>query len=157
MWKDIFKTTAIAGTLDILAAFTKAFISNKVTPGIVLKFIASGIMGNEAFSGDYPIMILGLIIHFFIVFCITLTFFLVYPKLRFLKQSIFLNSFLIAIIAWTITTQIIIPLSKIKTPPFNLLNAFMAITILYVCIGLPIAFFTRHYYRGLPGKSNGRK
>jgi hypothetical protein len=155
MWKQILKTTAVAGSLDIIAACVQAYLSKGVAPGTILKYIASGIFGKEAFSGGFEFLIFGLFIHFLIVFICALTYFLVYPKLRLLQKSVFLNSFIIAVIAWAITTRIIIPLSKIQLPPFNLSKVLIAISILYFCIGLPIAGFTKQFYsKSLNGDRN---
>ena len=146
MWKQIFKTVLIAGFLDIAAACTQAYLSKAVTPDIVLKYIASGVFGKTAFSGGFGYMLFGLIIHFFIVFSYTVIYFLVYPKLKLLHNSILLSSLFIALISWAITTRLIIPLSKIDSPTFNFTKATIALTILYFCIGLPIAFFAKHFY-----------
>jgi len=147
MWPQIFITAIIAGVLDITAAFIQAYLSKSVTPDIVLKYIASGVLGKDAFSGGFEIVILGLLIHLFIAFSCTSIYFIAYPKLGLLHKNILLSAILVALIAWTITTRIIIPLSRIQPPPFNLTNALLAITILYLCIGLPITLLTKNFYK----------
>jgi hypothetical protein len=147
MWKQIFKTTVIAGCLDITAACIQAYLSKSVTPVILLKFIASGIFGKDAFSGGIEFMLFGLFVHFLIVFTCTVTYFLLYPKLKLLQKNILLSSLFVALIAWAITTRLIIPLSKIQTPAFNFTKALIAVAVLYFCIGLPITFFAKKFYR----------
>jgi hypothetical protein len=147
MWKSIFITTLIAGTLDIAAACINAYHSAKITPDIILKYIASGAFGKTAFTGGTGMMIYGLLFHYIIAFACTFTFFLLYPKLSFLKHSIFLNAFLLGIIAWFVTTIIIIPLSKIPTSPIKFSQALIAISILIICIGLPVAYAAKKYFR----------
>ena len=146
MWKQIFKAAVIAGCLDITAACIQVYLSYKMTPDILLKSIASGVFGKDAFSGGFEFMLFGLFIHFLIAFSCTLTYFLVYPKLKLLHKNILLSSLFVALIAWAITTRLIIPLSKIPTPAFNFTKALIAISILYFCIGLPITFFAKHFY-----------
>jgi hypothetical protein len=146
MWKQILKTTLIAGCLDITAACIQAYLSKSVTPDILLKFIASGVFGKDAFSGGFEFILFGLFVHFLIVFASTLTYFLVYPKLKLLQTNIFLSSLFVALIAWAITTRLIIPLSKIQTPSFDFTKALIAISVLYLCIGLPITFFAKKFY-----------
>lgn len=146
MWKQIIKTTVIAGSLDITAACIQAYISKGITPAIVLKYIASGVLGKEAFGGVYGIMALGLLFHFIIAFACTTVFFLLYPKLKILHHKILLNSLLIAVIAWAVTTQIVIRLSKIQPPVFNPGKAAIAAAILFVCIGLPISIAAKQFY-----------
>mgnify|MGYP001160518652 CR=1 FL=1 len=146
MWKQIVKTTVIVGCLDITAAFIQAYLSKSVTPDIVLKYIASGVFGKDAYSGGFEFMLFGLLVHFLIALACTISYFLAYPKLKLLHKNIFLSSMFIALIAWTITTRLIIPLSKIQTPAFNFTKTIIATSILYLCIGLPIAFFAKHFY-----------
>lgn len=147
MWKHIFKAALIAGCLDITAACIQAWLMKSIPPGTVLKYIASGVFGKDAFAGGTGYILFGLLFHFAIAFACTLVYFLVYPKLKLLHLSILLSSLLIAVIAWASTTQLIIPLSKIKPAPFDITKAITAITILFVCIGLPVSYFAKRYYK----------
>jgi uncharacterized membrane protein YagU involved in acid resistance len=147
MWKSIILTTLLAGTLDITAACINAYQSAKITPDIILKYIASGAFGNAAFSGGMGMMMYGILFHFIIAFACTFAFFLLYTTLSFLKKSIFLNAVLIGIIAWFVTTIIIIPLSKIPPNPIKVSQALIAILILIICIGLPVAYAAKRYFR----------
>jgi len=78
----IIWTTFLAGTLDITAAFINSYLRSEVTPDIVLQYIASGVLGREAFSGGLGTAFLGLIFHYLIAFVWTLIFFKLYPLLR---------------------------------------------------------------------------
>jgi uncharacterized membrane protein YagU involved in acid resistance len=146
MWKQILKTTFIAGSLDIIAACTQAWLVKGTTPQIVLKYIASAVFGKDAFAGGTGMILSGLLFHFMIAFACTLVYFMLYPKIKLLHINIFLSSLFIALIAWIVTTRLIIPLSKIKPAPFNLTKALTAIAILYVCIGLPVSVFAKRYF-----------
>lgn len=139
-------TTLIAGTLDIIAACISNYLVSGTTPDRILKFIASGVFGKDALNGGFGMMATGLLFHFIISFTCTLAFFLLYPKLSFLKKSILLNAVLIGITAWFVTTQIIIPLSNIKTAPLTFISAFRAIIILILCIGFPISYGAKKYF-----------
>ena len=146
MWKQILKTTIIAGCLDITAACLQAWFAKSITPDIVLKYIASGVFGKAAFAGAAGFILFGLLVHFLIAFACTLVYFLLYPKLKILHAHILLSSLFIAVIAWTVTTKQIIPLSQIKPAPFNLTKALIAIAILYCCIGVPVSYFAKRYF-----------
>ena len=146
MWKQIFKTALIAGCLDITAACLQAWLTKSITPDIILKYIASGIFGKAAFSGGTGFVLFGLFIHFFVAFACTLVYFLVYPKLKLLHKNILLSALFVAVIAWAVTTQLIVPLSKIVPPHFNFTKVIIAIAILYCCIGLPVCFFAKRYF-----------
>jgi hypothetical protein len=146
MWKSILFTTFIAGTCDIVAACTQAYISAKILPTIVLKYIASGVFGKSAYEGGIEILLLGLLFHYLIALACTAAFYWLYPKLSFPKFSLFLNAFIIGIVAWFVTTQMIIPMSQITPAPFSVSKALMAISILIVCIGFPIAYRAKQFY-----------
>lgn len=146
LFKQIAVTTLIAGTLDIIGACISNFVVSGVLPGRILQFIASGVFGKAAFNGGYGMMAAGLLFHFIIAFACTTVFFLLYPKINFLKKSVWLNAVLIALTAWVVTTQVIIPLSKIPKPPFSFIGAARAIVILIICIGLPISYAANKEY-----------
>jgi hypothetical protein len=146
MRKQIFITTLIAGFLDIAGACTQAYLSRSITPDVLLKHIASGFFGKDAFTGGFGMMMIGLLVHFFIVLACTLIFFLLYPKLKFLQHSIIINSLLIALVAWTVTNLVIIPMSNITTAPINYLRAMIGFAILFICIGLPISISAKKFY-----------
>ncbi|HSR17657.1 MAG TPA: hypothetical protein VLM39_06140, partial [Ignavibacteriaceae bacterium] len=55
----IIWTTFLAGTLDINAAFINSYLRSEVTPDIVLQYIASGLLGPDAFSGGWMTAFLG--------------------------------------------------------------------------------------------------
>jgi uncharacterized membrane protein YagU involved in acid resistance len=149
MWKSIFTTTIIAGTLDITAACINAYMNAKITPDIVLKYVASGFFGKSAFAGGTEMILSGLLFHFIIAFACTFVYFWLYPKIDFLKQNIALNAILIGIIVWFVTTIIIIPMSKITPNPFNFYKALIAVCILIVCIGLPIAYCAKRFFNSI--------
>jgi hypothetical protein len=146
MWKLILKATIIAGIMDISVACINAYISSKVTPTVLLKYVASGAFGASAFDGGYNMMAMGLLFHFIIVFACTTIYFMSYPYLSFLKKNIFINSILIAAIAWIVTTLIIVPNSKINPPSLIFLKQLKLFTILIFCIGFPISYFAQKYY-----------
>jgi uncharacterized membrane protein YagU involved in acid resistance len=146
MIKQVLKATLLAGTLDICAAFIQAYSTHKIPPLTILKYIAGGVFGKEAFTGGYHMAAFGLLFHFIIAFACALIFFLLYPKLKFLKYSVVLNSVLIALVAWAVTNFIIMPLSKLPKGNFDLSRAAIAVAILFVCIGLPLALMAKRYY-----------
>lgn len=145
-FNTILTTTFIAGVIDFAAACVQAYVSNGLTPAIVLKYIASGLLGKAAFSGGLPVMFLGLLAHFMVVFACVWCFFYCYPKIIFLTKSIIINALLIGLVAWLVTNVIVIPLSQIKPAPFNLPNALISISILVICIGLPTAFAAKRCF-----------
>lgn len=147
MKKIILTTGLLAGTLDILAAFIQSYLMANVVPSTVLKYIASGVFGKSAYSGGVEMQIWGLLFHFIIAFACTISYFLLYPKFKLLKNYWLVGSLLIAIIAWAVSNWIIIPMSQIAMRSFQLSKVIMAITILFFCIGIPIGYRAHTFYK----------
>ncbi len=61
--KSVLAGGGIAGLLDILFAISFA-AWNGMPPGRLLQTVASGILGNAAFSGGFASALLGLALHF---------------------------------------------------------------------------------------------
>lgn len=144
--KHVIITGFIAGVLDITGACLASYFSKGLVPGTVLKYVASGVFGKAALEGGYGMMAWGLFFHFIIAYSCTVVFWGVYPKIDFLKKSIFINAVLIALTAWAVTNLIIIPLSRIGMPKFTISSVTRAVTVLILCIGLPISYGTKKYY-----------
>ncbi|MDQ6610020.1 MAG: hypothetical protein M3Y85_09400, partial [Bacteroidota bacterium] len=85
--KQIFFTGLLVGTLDITAASIQFFIKTGKGPGTILKFVASGLFGKEAFTGGIPMIIAGLIIHFMIAMTFTLLFALLIKNIALLCEN----------------------------------------------------------------------
>ena len=154
MIKQIMKAGLLAGTLDIAAACIQAYAVRRIMPGDVLKYVASGVFGSAAFEGGYGMMFMGLLFHFFIAIACAAVFFVSYPKIELLKNSIVLNSLLIALTAWAITTQVIVPISNVpKGGSFDLTRAAIAIGILFICIGMPISVLAKRYFNRVKSNS----
>lgn len=154
MWKHIFIATLLAGILDISAASIQVFLAARLTPDVVLRYIASGAFGKAA-DTSWPYLLFGLLVHFFIVFMCALVYFRLYPRISLVRKNIFLSAFLIAGIAWIVTTRIIIPLSKINPPPFHWEKALLAVAILYICVGIPIAVIAAGFFESAKEKVTG--
>ena len=146
--KAILTTWLLAGTLDILAAFTQYMIgTGGKNPVNVLLFIASGVFGREtAFSGGYPMAALGLAFHYFIALSWTLLFFFAYPKMNILAKNKFATGIAYGIVIWLVMNQIVLPLSNVSRGAFDLGRAALGTLVLMVCVGLPISFTIGKYY-----------
>lgn len=148
--KDLIQTIAwvglLAGTLDILSAFLQAYIAKGIIPETILRFVASGFFGKEAFSGGAMMPVYGLLFHFFIAYSFTAFFFLIYPSMKILPKSIIMTAIVYGIFMYVVTNFIVLPLSKIPAITFHLDKALLATGILIIAIGLPLSYFARRFY-----------
>jgi len=136
----------LAGSLDILAAFINAYIAKGVLPALVLRYIASGLFGKEAFTGGSIMVVSGLLFHFVIAYSFTIFFFYAYPHLKFLSKNVFITAIAMGIFIYVVMTWMVLPLTKLPPITFHLDKAALAILILTVVIGLPVSFFAKKHY-----------
>ena len=143
--RAIAKSWLIVATLDILAAFIQTWLYGR-NPIKVLNYIASGVFGQSAIEGTWHYGLYGLIFHYFIALSWTTLFFLMYPRLKFLSKNLTLTGMGYGLFVWILMTQAVLPLSNVTRGPFRLTSAIIAIVILMVAIGLPLAFMAAKFY-----------
>jgi uncharacterized membrane protein YagU involved in acid resistance len=133
----------LAGTLDALAAIV--LLANMHAKR-VFQFIASALLGrNTAFQGGMSTAILGLALHYFIAFSFTVFFFLIYPRLSFLRKNALLDALLYGIFVWLVMNLIVLPLVGIHQS-LTTGKVVYNMIILTFTIGLPVSFLARKYY-----------
>jgi uncharacterized membrane protein YagU involved in acid resistance len=147
-FKTILLAGFIAGLLDITAAIV---ILGKMNVAGVLKFVASGVFGKEAFAGGNEMALYGLLFHFTIAYSFTLLYFFIYPHIAFLQKQKILAGLLYGIIVWAIMNRLVVPLTNAPKGPFKWDRALLNMVILMVMIGLPISLIIPSYYNKKSG------
>jgi hypothetical protein len=146
--RPIVMACALAGTLDILAAFT-FYAVRRVSPVRVLQSVASGLLGAASFSGGAPTAVLGLLLHFFIATTAASVYYVASRRLPLLLRRPFACGALYGVIVYVVMTFIVVPLSAAPRRPFAWGPALIMVMIHIVCVGMPIAWATRRYRRAL--------
>jgi hypothetical protein len=146
LFTAILLTGLVAGVLDGFAAVNSYMSSGKTDPGMVFKYIASGVFGKAAYTGGTGMIMWGVFFHFLISYGLTVFYFWLYPRVKWLGENKVTAGVLYGIFAWLVTTQLIVPLSKIQQPPFNIHKAITAMQILVLFIGLPVSLMTNKHY-----------
>jgi hypothetical protein len=136
--RTILIAAALAGALDILAAFTVSGASG-VAPFRVLQAIASGILGAQAFHGGMQTAVLGLLLHFIIAAIAAAAYFAVSRKWSLLLERPLLCGPLYGLVVYAVMKTIVLPLSLVnfKASQWHSVVIMMVIHMLFV--GLPIA------------------
>lgn len=142
----VLTTGLIAGTLDILAACTSAYLRAGMTPEKLLQFVASGLFGADAFNGGVTMAITGLLMHFMIAISWTLLFYLLYPRLSILRKNKILAGVIYGAFVWVMMNRVILPFTAIAKSPFNPVSALIGMVILMLMIGMPNAFRAPKYF-----------
>ena len=145
--KTILVTGLLAGTLDALAAIIHYTINGGKLPSRIFQYIASGAVGEQAFTGGTGMVILGIIFHYTIAFAFTLFFFLIYPRINLLSKNKILTAIAYGIFVWLVMNLIVVPMSNIPASPFNLKQAVIGAVILMLAIGLPVSIIIGRYYQ----------
>jgi uncharacterized membrane protein YagU involved in acid resistance len=143
----IIKAGLIVGTLDIFAAFLYyAIRTGRKDVFSVLKYVASGLYGKAAFSGDAKMLVAGLLLHYSIAFAFTLFLFWLFSKTKVFSQNTLLTGILYGVFIWIAMNLVVVPLSSIDKRPFNTVNALVNMLILIFCIGIPLTVKANNFY-----------
>ena len=140
----VLKAWLVAGTLDILTACMMYWLRTGKDPLFVLKVVASGALGKDAYVGGAGTNFLGLLFHFIIALSWTVAYFIIYPKLP--KGNWIVMGLIYGIVVWIGMNLVVLPLSQIGPQPFVLTAAIRGALVLMIMIGLPISFVSSRYY-----------
>lgn len=133
----------IAGVLDIAAVFAFWAVRN-VSPGAILRSIASSLLGPAADAGGAAEALIGLTLHFAVSFAFAAAYVIASLRIPSLQARPLLLGPLYGIVAYVIMTFIVVPMSAATfkgpwPPPLENLAASLAIHLFL--FGLPIAWF----------------
>ena len=146
-FQPIFWGGLIAGTLDICAAFLTAWLRRGVSPGAVLRFVASGLLGAAAFTGGAKTAAIGLALHFLIATVATIVFYLASRKLLFLVERPVHFGLLYGVAVYLFMNFVVLPLSLVTRGPVTVSGFIIGLLTIMFCVGLPIALIVRRFSR----------
>ena len=138
----------LAGVLDIIDAFV-FFGARGVKLIRIPQSIASGIMGDAAYSGGWTTFAVGLGLHFAIAVVMAFVFYLIASAVPLVRKALTVSGLVYGLGCWGVMTYLVLPVSRFKgghNPPFppevgpQLYNALFAHMVL---VGLTIAWMTR--------------
>ncbi|MET0464816.1 MAG: hypothetical protein ABW007_16760, partial [Chitinophagaceae bacterium] len=109
----IIKAGLLAGTMDLLAAFIKYLLEGKKDVTVILRYIATGVLGKGAMKGGMEISALGLILHYVIAFVFTIFLFWSYGKMRLARFHPLIVGLIYGIFTWLVMNLAIVPFSRV--------------------------------------------
>jgi hypothetical protein len=128
-----------AGTLDL----TQAFILFGTRVPLV---IAAGLLGRGALRGGTGTYVLGVLLHFFIAFSFTATYFVASRRLRFLTEHPLVCGLFYGMAVELVMSLIVLPLSALHSAgPYSLHDLILGLVVHMVVIGLPISYSVRQF------------
>jgi hypothetical protein len=135
---------AVAGTLDITEDLIFVALHG-ITPAMVFRYIASGLLGPAATAVGLAPVLLGVVLHYAIAFAWTALFYLANRKLEALRRHAVASGVLYGGFVYLVMTQVVVPLSRVphgvaSTSLAARVNGVLAVVI---CIGLTISLLSR--------------
>lgn len=139
--RTIAITGLIVGAMDITAATIQA-ISRGATATRLLQFVASGLIGQKAFTGGAGTAALGLGLHFVIAFTLVTVFYAASRGIVLLSRYAVASGIVYGLIVFGVMNLIVLPLSAAK-PRHSLTGDLIQIGIHMFVIGLPTSLLVR--------------
>ena len=129
----------IAGTIDIGAAA----LINAASIAVILKAIASGILGNASFEQGIEAESLGLFLQWAMSILIAAIFVITASWVNLLKRQWLAAGLAYGVVVFFVMNYVVVPLSAIgRIPHFTALR-FLANLLAMLLFGVIIAFFAR--------------
>ena len=89
---------------------------------LVIQYIASGAIGNAAFTGGLATALLGLLVHFFISLVVAGVFILSIDRIPLLRRNIIFGSLLYGIGVFVVMYYVVLPLSAAPPVPLQAMD-----------------------------------
>jgi hypothetical protein len=142
----IVRAGLLAGTMDGLAAALLYVIRTGKNPIAVYRFVASGVFGQDALSGGLAMGLTGILFHYMIAMGWAIIFFVACTKIPILLKNWFISGITYGLFVWLMMNLVVLPLSRVSALTMTVNGVLIGISVLMVCIGLPISFLARKYY-----------
>jgi hypothetical protein len=131
----------VVGILDAIDAIIAFKVFAGFDPIPIYQFVASGLLGKEAFSGGMSAAGLGLGVHFLVAFAAAALYINVSRNWAILRQHWLACSLAYGVGVYVFMNYAVIPLSRIEPSPFSFplfLNGVVGHALL---VGVPIGYF----------------
>ena len=146
---SLLRLSLIGGMISGLLHF---LIQQGLVFGLILKapiisqlqFVASGIMGDAAFTGGLATALLGLVLDFIMITIMAGVFILSVDRIPLLRRNVILGSILYGLGVYIVMNFIVLPLSAAPALPAPPLWLFIELILQHiVLIGLPLGLLVQ--------------
>jgi hypothetical protein len=146
---SLFRLSVIGG---IISGLLHLLIQQGVIFGLILKtpimislqFVASGIMGDAAFTGGLATALLGLILDFIMITIMAGVFILSVDRILLLRRNVIVGSILYGFGVFIVMNLIVLPLSAAPALPAPPLWLRIELVLQHILlIGLPLGILVR--------------
>lgn len=131
----------IAGTVDIFAASLISLLS----PLLIMRFIAAGLLGPGVIKGGLDISLIGLLLQWLMGLIIATIYVVVAGRLAWMRRDWRLSGLAYGVVVYFVMTYVVLPLSALHHwTPFEL-KGFLLNMVAMLVFGLIVAWFARRY------------
>jgi hypothetical protein len=134
----------VAGTVDIAAAAA----INMVGLGIILRAVASGLLGRAAFQADAWVAVLGMVLQWGMSILIAAIYVLAGLKLPILFRRWILFGTLYGVVVFFVMNYVVVPLSAVGHVPHFTPASFVENLLAMLLFGLIVASIAHHFSMG---------
>jgi hypothetical protein len=127
----------IAGTIDIGAAC----VINSVGPVLILKAIASGILGPASFRGGAAVAALGLVLQWLMSWVIAAVYLGATANLPMVRRRWILSGLAYGVVVFVVMNYVVMPLSALGHAPAFTVARFIGNLLAMFLFGLIISHF----------------
>lgn len=146
-FKAVLLTGLFVGTTDLVSAYINQYINSGKFPDKMLNAIAGYAIGfKTALPGNNWISLLGLFFHYFIAYSFTLFFFLIFPRVKFLRYDKYLIGMLYGVFVSLFFNYVVLPLFPPPRWKLDIGYAYINWVVFGVIFGIPIAYNAYRYY-----------
>jgi hypothetical protein len=129
----------VAGTVDIFAAS----LISQLSPLLIMRFIAAGVLGREVIKGGLDISFIGLLLQWLMGLIIATLYVLAARRLAWMNRDWRLTGLAYGVVVYFVMNYVVLPLSALhRVPPFEW-QGFIENMLAMILFGLIIAYFTQ--------------
>ena len=140
----------VAGSTNLVAA--GAIYGGSVMHGF--QMIASGLIGERAFSGGEATAVLGASLHYGISVVAAAIYLWATHRSRMVREHWLLGGIAFGVAAYLVMNLVVVPLSNAANPDFSLVMIVKELLAHTIMFGIPIAGIVRGFFRS---QDAGRK
>jgi hypothetical protein len=143
--KAIFWGGLLCGAFDITQAFIVFGMASGVRPAMILRHVASGVLGPSAYQGGAATASLGLGLHFVIAFGAATVYYFASRWIPFMVTHVVISGLLYGEAVFLFMHFVVVPLSAAGRSPFTLATLITGPIGHMFLVGLPIALAVKRY------------
>ncbi|OOG49161.1 hypothetical protein B0E50_07130 [Rhodanobacter sp. C01] len=140
-WIAILYGGFIAGTIDIGVAS----LINGISPLVILRAIASGLLGKAAFQGGLPVSLLGLGLQWAMSLLIAAIFVFAARQWTWLNRRWAIAGAFYGVVVFVVMEYVVVPLSAAWPKAHFTTTSLIENLLAMMLFGLIVAFFARGY------------